>query len=152
MEVQVKLFPDMAPAAVPVLAPGDSVSPACIDGNDFLCWYGHSTKTLLNVATKALGVKLRGELKPYTGCPMVLGYREPIGSRTRPREDKNIGRVFGYLSGPKSMSSLTGKRYVIIIKEIICVALGCTISLEHLNPGNSSRRFLLMCVLMVLPP
>ena len=37
MEVQVKHFSDEAPTAVPVLAPGNFVSPTSIDINDFHC-------------------------------------------------------------------------------------------------------------------
>lgn len=48
---------------------------------------------------------------------MAKEYRKPIGSRTNTRADKKLGRVFVDLGGPKAVPSLTGKRYVMIIKD-----------------------------------
>lgn len=74
-KVRVKHFPDDTPTtAVPVLCPGDSVSPTS-DGIDFHCSYGHSNKCMSKESAKTLCVQLCGELKPCTGCSTAKGYR-----------------------------------------------------------------------------
>ena len=105
------------PMAIPVLAPGNAVPPTTTDINDFHCLHGHASSFVLKETAKRLGVELHGELKPCTGCSMAKGYRKPIKSRTNTRSDKKLGRVFVDLSGPKSVPSLTGKRYVMIVKD-----------------------------------
>ena len=48
---------------------------------------------------------------------MAKGYRTPIANSTKSRATQKLGRVFVDLSGPKSVNSLPGKRYVMIVKD-----------------------------------
>ena len=48
---------------------------------------------------------------------MAKGYRKPITNSTKSRATKKLGRVFVDLSGPKSIPSLLGKKYVMIVKD-----------------------------------
>lgn len=92
-----KHFPNEVHTAAPGLGPGDFVSPTGIDLHDCHCSYGYSSELVSKEKTKALGVKLCGELKSHT----AKGYRKPIGSRANVRAGKKLGRVFTDLSGPK---------------------------------------------------
>lgn len=62
LEVQMRNFPDEAPTAVPVLAPGISVSHTRIV-DDFHCLYVHSNEFVLDEIAEALDVRMYEESK-----------------------------------------------------------------------------------------
>ena len=85
--------------------------------HDFHCIHGHAGEHLQKLTAKSLGVELEGEMQPCIGCSMAKGFRKGIPNSTRSRASKKLGRVFVDLSGPKSVPSLGGKRYVMIVKD-----------------------------------
>ena len=106
------------PLACPVIAPGSAnLHDTTVDINVFHCVHGHANEFLLRETAKSLGVELLGRLRPCTGCSMAKGYRKPIANSTKSRATKKLGRVFVDLSGPKSIPSLLGKKYVMIVKD-----------------------------------
>ena len=48
---------------------------------------------------------------------MAKGYRKPIPNTTKSRATEKLGRVFVDLSGLKRTPSLTGARYVMLVKD-----------------------------------
>ena len=100
------------------MAPGSGDSrEAAVDANVFHCMPSHANSFMLRETAKSLGVKLLGGLRPWTGCSMAKGYRNPIANSTKSRASEKLGRVFVDLSGPKSTHSLLGKKYVMIVKD-----------------------------------
>ena len=138
------------PLACPVIAPGSAnLHDTAVDINVFHCVHGHANEFLLRETAKPLGVELLGSLRPRTGCSMAEGYRKPIANSTKSRATKKLGRVFVDLSGPESIPSLLGKKYVREIRTILPGTHGYTfasVSPMLLTPSGS---FWLTCVGMV---
>lgn len=88
-----------------------------MDINDFHCLYGHSNEFILRETAKSVSVELTGKMKPCTGCSMAKGFWKPISSRTNTRSDRKLRRVVIDLGVPESVPSLTGKKYVMIVKD-----------------------------------
>ena len=86
------------------------------DINHFHCSYGHLHEALLHDTARQLGVKLTGELQPCSGCSMGKGLRKAIPSTTTTRATK-LERVFIDLSGKKSVASIGGSHYCMIIGD-----------------------------------
>ena len=106
------------PPACPVIAPGSAnLHDTTVDINVFHCVHGHANEFSLRKTVKSLGVELLGRLRPCTGYSMAKGYRKPIANSTKSRATKKLERVFVDLSGPKSIPSLLGKKYVMIVKD-----------------------------------
>ena len=106
------------PLAFPVLAPGSIASTeTSVDINVFHCVHGHSNELLLRETAKSLGLELVGKLRPCTGCSMAKGYRKSIPNSTKLCATEKLGRVFVDLSGPKRTPSLSGARYVMLVKD-----------------------------------
>ena len=106
------------PLACPVIAPGSAnLHDTTVDINVFHCVHGHANEFLLRETAKSLGIELLGRLRPCTGCSMAKEYRKPIANSTKSRATKKLGRVFVDLSGPKSIPSLLGKKYVMMVKD-----------------------------------
>lgn len=79
------------------LASADSRDTA-VDVNAFPYVHGHTNKCTSNETEKLLGADIQGKLKPYTGCSMWKGYRQPIATGTKPRASDTLGRAFVDLS------------------------------------------------------
>lgn len=104
--------------ALPVLAPGSAVSHTIsMDINLSHYMYGHASELLLRKTANFLGVELQREMKPCTGSSMSKGYRNKILRSTKTKLGKKLRRVFVDLSGPKSIPSLAGKRYVMVVTD-----------------------------------
>ena len=88
-----------------------------VDNIVFHCVHGHSNELLLRETAKSLGLELVGKLRPCTGCSMAKGYRKSIPNSTKLCATEKLGRVFVDLSGPKRTPSLSGARYVMLVKD-----------------------------------
>ena len=100
-----------------VLAQGQLPDESAITTNDFHCAAGHSHEVLLRRTAKQQGTFLEGELLECRGCSMAKGLRKSIKQSTHTREDKNLGRVFVHLSGPKVIEPLGRRRYTLIARD-----------------------------------
>ena len=88
-----------------------------VDIYEFRCSFGHGHKKLLLEIAKQRGVTLTGELQECAGCSMSKGRRKPIAKTTKNRADKCGGRGFLDVYGPKSVRSMGGKEYLLLVKE-----------------------------------
>ena len=103
--------------ALPAIAPSNPPVLSKVDVNDFHCIYGHAGEHLLKMTASRLGVELEGSMQPCTGCSMAKGFRKGIPHSTKSRSDRKLGRVFVDLSGKKSLASIGGMQYVMIVKD-----------------------------------
>ena len=93
---------------------------------EFHCFFGHVHKELLLETAKQLDVTLTGELQECEGCSMEKGRRKPIAKTTKSRADKRGGRVFLDVCEPKSVRSVGGKEYMLLVQyvfEVFCCVL-----------------------------
>ena len=72
---------------------------------------------LLRKTAKQIGVKLQGQLVPCQGCSEAKGIRKSVKTLTYTRATKPAERCFVDLSGPKSVKSMGGKEYMMIVKD-----------------------------------
>ena len=129
--------------AFPVLAPGSTASTETrVYINVCHCVQRHSNELLLRETAKSLGLELVGTLKPYTGCSMVKGYRKPIPNNTKTRAKEKLGSVFVDLSGPKRPPSLTGARYVMLVKDDYSRHAWVYFLKHKSDSGDAFRKFL----------
>ena len=77
-----------------------------VDINEFHCSFGHVHKELLLETVKQRGVTLTGK-----------GRKKSIAKTTKRRADKPGGRVFLDVCGPKSVRSIGGKEYMLLVKD-----------------------------------
>ena len=131
------------PLASPVIAPGSAnLYDTTVDINVFHCVHGHANEILLRETAKSVGVELLGRLRPCTGCSMAKGYRETIANSTKSRATKKLDFFFVDLSGPKSISSSLGKKYVMIVKDS-CTRYAWIYFLERKSDAaDAFRKFL----------
>ena len=106
---------DSSSFALATIAPGKipSVSPVGI--NTFHTSHGHVHEKLLRSTAKQLGVVLEGSLRECEGCSVAKGLGKPIGRTTSTRADKVFDRLFVDICGAKSVESIGGKRYMLLI-------------------------------------
>ena len=101
-----------------VIAPGARPTPpSAADINEFHCSHGHMHEDLLRKTAKQIGVKLRGQLVPCQGCSETKGIRKPVKPFPYTRATKPAERCFADLSGPKSVKSMGGKKYMMIVRD-----------------------------------
>ena len=101
-----------------VIAPGARPTPpSAADINEFHCSHGHMHADLLRKTAKQMGVKLQGQLVPCQGCSEAKGIRKPVKPFTYTRVTKPAERCFVVLSGPKSVKSMGGKEYMMIVRD-----------------------------------
>ena len=100
-----------------VIAPGARPTPSAVDINEFHCSHGHMHEDLLRKTAKKIGVKFRGQLVPYQGCSEAKGIRKSVKPFTYTRATKPAEQCFVDLSGPKSVKSMGGKEYMMIVKD-----------------------------------
>ena len=74
-------------------------------------------ENLLRKTAKQIGVKLQGQLVPCQGCSEAKGIRKPGKRFTYTRAAKPAERCIVDLSGPKSVQSLGGKKYMMIVRD-----------------------------------
>ena len=60
---------------------------------------------------------LEGCLRECEGCSVAKGLDKPIGRTSSTRADKVFGRLFVDICGVKSVESIGGKRYMLLIRE-----------------------------------
>ena len=140
------------PLAFPVLAPGSIASTeTSVDINVFHCVHGHSNELLLRDTAKSLGLELVGKLRPCAGRSMAKGYRKPIPNSTKIRATEKLGRVFVDLSGLKRTPSLSGARYVMLVKNGYSRHGWVYFLKLKSDSGNAFRKFWLTCALTGCP-
>ena len=88
-----------------------------VDINEFHCYFGHGHKELLLETAKQRGITLTGDLQEGEGCSMAKGRRKPTAKTTKNRADKCGGRFFLDVYGPKSIRSMVGKEYMLLVKD-----------------------------------
>ena len=88
-----------------------------VDINDFNCSFGHVHEGLLRETAKQQNVNLTGTLRECQGCSIAKGRATPIATTTGTRAVKPGGRVFLGVCGEKSVQSIGGKKYKLMIRD-----------------------------------
>ena len=88
-----------------------------VDMNDFHCSFGHVHDELLRETAKQRNVNLTGTLRECQGCSIAKGRAKPIATTTGTRAVKPGGRVFLDVCGEKSVQSIGGKKYMLMIRD-----------------------------------
>ena len=88
-----------------------------VDIKKLHCFFRHVHEELLLETAKQRGITLTGELQGCEECLMANGRRKSISKTTKSRVDKCGGRVFLDVSGPKSVRSMRGKEYMLLVKD-----------------------------------
>ena len=101
--------------ALPALVPSAPPRISRTDINLFHCIYGHANEYLLKQTANHLGITLEGKMHECTGCSMAKGFRKGIPHQTNSRSQVKLGRVFVDLGGRKSIASVGGKHYSMIV-------------------------------------
>ena len=73
---------------------------------------------------------------------MAKGYRKPIPNSAKLRATAKLGRVFVDLSGPKRTISLSGARYVMLVKDDYSRHTWVYFLKHKSDQGNAFRKFL----------
>ena len=103
--------------AFPVIAPDLTPTTSPVNICAYHRAHGHIHEALLGETAKQTVVILEGMLHEFKGCSLVKGLRKPIARSTHVRTDKNFGRVFVDLCGPKQGGSKGENRYVMIVRD-----------------------------------
>ena len=106
---------DSSSFGLATIAPGKIPSESPVDINTFHTSRGHVHEKLLRSTAKQLGVVLEGSLRECEGCSVAKGLGKPIGRTTSTRTDKVFGRLFVDICGTKSVESIGGKRYMLLM-------------------------------------
>ena len=88
-----------------------------VDINDFHSSFGHVHEGLLRETAKQRNVNLIGTLRECQGCSIAKGRAKPISTTAGTRAVKPGGHVFFYVCGKKSMHSIGGKKYMLMIRD-----------------------------------
>ena len=86
------------------------------DINDFHCSFGHVHERLLRETAKQRNDNLTGTLRECLGCSIAKGRAKPISATAGTRAAKPDGRVFLDVCGEKSVQSIEGKKYMLMIR------------------------------------
>ena len=86
-----------------------------MDINTFHTSPGHVHEKLLRSTAKQLGVILDGSLRGCEGCSVAKSVGKPIGRTTSTRADKVFVRLFVDICEERSVESIGGRRYVLLI-------------------------------------
>ena len=108
---------DSSSFALATIAPGSISSVSPLDISTFHTSHGHVHDKLLRSTATQLGVVLEGFLRECEGCTVSKGLGKPIGRTTSTRADKVFGRLFVDICGEKSVESIGGKRYMLLIYD-----------------------------------
>ena len=96
-------------------APGKIQSVFPVNINTFHTSHRHVREKLFRSTAKQLGVVLEGSLRECEGCALAKGLGKPIGRKTSARTDKVFDRLFVDICGTKSVESIGGKRYMLLM-------------------------------------
>ena len=89
-----------------------------VDINDFHCSLGHVREELVLETAKQRNVNLTGTLRESQRCSNAKGRAKRISTTTGTRAaDKPGGRVFLDVCGEKSVQSIGGEKYMLIIRD-----------------------------------
>ena len=88
-----------------------------VDTNDFHCSFGHAHEGLLRETAKQRNVNLTATLRECQGCSIAKGHAKQIATTTGTRAVKPGGRVFLDVCGGKSVQSIGGKKYILMIRD-----------------------------------
>ena len=88
-----------------------------LDINDFHCSFGHVHEGVLCETVKQRNVNLTGTLREWEGCSIAKGRVKSTPTTTRTRAVKPGRRVFLDVCGEKSVQSIGGKKYMLMIRD-----------------------------------
>ena len=88
-----------------------------VDINVFHCSFGHVLEGLLRETAKQQNVNLIGTLRECQGCSTAKGRAKLTATTTGTRAVKPGGRVFLDVCGEKSVQSIGGKKYMLMIQD-----------------------------------
>ena len=88
-----------------------------VDIKDFNCSFGHVHERLLRETAKQRNVNLTGTLQECQGCSIAKGRAKPISTTTETRTVDPGGRVFLDIFGEKSVQSIGGEKYMLMIRD-----------------------------------
>ena len=88
-----------------------------VDINDSHRSFGHVHGGLLRETAKQRNVNLTGMLRECQGCSTAKGRAKSISTTTGTRAVKPGGRVFLDFCGEKSVQSIGGKKYMLMIRD-----------------------------------
>ena len=97
----------IAPRKIPFVSP--------VDIDTFHTSHGHVYRKLLRSTAKQLGLVLEGSLRGCEGCSVAKYLGKTIGRTTSTKAVKVFGRLFVDICGEKSVESIGGKRYMLLI-------------------------------------
>ena len=130
----------MVDTACATIAPGKAkASTTSIDINILHCTFGHTHEVLLKKTATQQGIAYSGDLHECRECSMAKGLRKSIARSTHARAAKKLQRVFVDLSGPRTVQSIRGKRYTLIVRDD-CTRFTRLYLLRHKSDAASARR------------
>ena len=131
------------PLVFAVLAPGSIASTeTSVEINISHCVHGHANELLPRETAKSFRVEMVGNLRPCAGCSMAKGCRTPIPNSAKLRTTEKLAIVYVYLSGPKRTPSLSGARYVILVKDDYYRRAWVSFLKLKSDSGNAFRKLL----------
>ena len=88
-----------------------------VDINDFHWSFGHVYEGLLRETAKQRTVSLTGTLRECQGWSIAKGRAKPILTTTGAQAAQPGGRIFLDVCGEKSVQSIRGKKYMLMIRD-----------------------------------
>ena len=100
-----------------------------VDINNFHCSFDHVHEGLLRETAKQQHINLTGTLRECQGCSIAKGRAKTISTTTRTRAVKPGGRIFLHVCWEKSVQSIEGKKYMVMIRNDL-TSLGSMLSIS----------------------
>ena len=88
-----------------------------VDSSDFHCPFGQVHEGFLCETAKQRNVNHTGTLRDCQGCFIAKGRAKPISTTAGTRAVTPGGRVFVHACGEKSVQSIGGKKYMLMIRD-----------------------------------
>lgn len=110
--------PSTSPIVAAAIAPSKMpVRHTAIDVNDMRVCYAHVHRGVLREKARLVGVELKGQFLPRTGCSTAKEIGRPVPMIISCRSAYPINKVFVGLWGPRLPKSGGGARYIMLITE-----------------------------------
>ena len=119
-----------------------------VDINDFHCLFGHAHEGLLRETANQRNVNLTGTLRECQGCSIAEGRAKPI-STTSTRAVKPGRRAFLDVCGEKSVQSIGGKKYMLMIRDDFTrfmLSISCAAKTRFQNTSDSTSQTTVLLV------
>ena len=88
-----------------------------VDSSDFHCSFGHVHEGFLYETAEQQDVNHTGTLRDCQGCFIAKGRAKPISTTAGTRAVTPGGRVFFNVCGEKSVQSIGGNKYILMIRD-----------------------------------